>query len=206
MMPGSEMPPLLSRAQLPDAVITMSTAFADDPLWLYLYPERQQRQRALEGFFRSVLALSINQGKTYGFGISPAGVAVWDFPGQPRVSLSPAAFAPFFRLALSPFALAAFRVRRVFAQFERMRRTYAPEPHFYLQTIGIRPDSQGQGLASRLIRPFLAEADGRGLPCYTETVTPENVSLYQHYGFQVAEQCRLPGLHLTLWGFYRSKE
>jgi ribosomal protein S18 acetylase RimI-like enzyme len=72
-----------------------------------------------------------------------------------------------------------------------------------LQTIGIRPEAQGQGLASRLIRPFLAEADGRGLPCYTETVTPENVSLYEHYGFQVAEQCRLPGLPLTLWGFYR---
>jgi ribosomal protein S18 acetylase RimI-like enzyme len=87
-----------------------------------------------------------------------------------------------------------------------MRKTYAPGPHLYLQTIGIRPEAQGQGLASRLIRPFLAEADRRGLPCYTETVTPENVGLYEHYGFRVVEMRHLPGLGLTLWGFYRPKE
>ena len=139
MMPNTEMPPLLSIAQLQDAVKTLSTAFEDDPLWLYIYPERQKRQRALACFFRSVLALSINQHKAYGIGSPPAGVAVWYFPSQPRVALSPSVLVPFLLLALSPFALAALKVRKVFAQFERMRRTYAPEPHFYLQTIGIRP-------------------------------------------------------------------
>jgi ribosomal protein S18 acetylase RimI-like enzyme len=202
-MPNHKIPPLLPRAQLPDAVITLSTAFADDPLWLHIYPERQKRQRALAGFFRSVLALSINQQKAYGIGSPPAGVAVWDLPGQPRVALSPLVLVPFLRLTLSPFALAALKVRKVFAQFERMRRTYAPEPHLYLQTIRIRPDSQGQGLASRLIRPFLVEADRNRLVCYTETVTPSNVSLYQHFGFQVVEECTIPGIPLRLWGFYK---
>jgi ribosomal protein S18 acetylase RimI-like enzyme len=204
MMPTGGMPPALSNAELLDAVITLSTAFEDDPLWLYIYPDRQERQQALSGFFRSVLALSIRQQKAYGIGSPPTGVAVWDFPGQPRSPLSVAAFAPLLRLAFSPFALAAFKVRRVFAQFERMRKTHAGGPHAYLQTVGIRPDSQGQGLASQLIRPFLLAADGSGLGCYTETVTPSNVSIYQHYGFKVVEDCTVPGIPLRLWGFYRS--
>ena len=43
MMLNDEMPPLLSMEQLQEGVRTLSTAFEDDPLWLYTYPERQKR-------------------------------------------------------------------------------------------------------------------------------------------------------------------
>jgi ribosomal protein S18 acetylase RimI-like enzyme len=184
------------------AAETLARAFQRDPLWQLLYPNEGQRQSALAVFFRAGVNLAIRQQRAYGVGSPLTGVAVWESPGYTQ-ALSPLDFAPFMRLLFSPFILAGWRVRGVFSRFEQMRKTYAPGPHLYLQTIGIHPEAQGQGLASRLIRPFLAEADRRGLPCYTETVTPENVSLYEHYGFQVAEQCRLPGLPLILWGFYR---
>jgi ribosomal protein S18 acetylase RimI-like enzyme len=193
---------LLAPAECPDAAETLARAFQRDPLWQLVYSNERQRQQALAVFFRAVVNLAIRQQRAYGLGSPLAGVAVWEIPGH-TPALSPLDFAPFLRLAFSPFILAGWRVRGVFTRFEQMRKTYAPGPHLYLQTIGIRPEAQGQGWASRLIRPFLAEAVGRGLPCYTETVTPENVTLYQHYGFQVAEQCHLPDLRLTLWGFYR---
>ena len=68
------------------------------------------------------------------------------------------------------------------------QKIYAPEPHCYLQSIGVRPGYQGQGLASGLVRPFLDEADSRGISSYTETMTPSNVGLYEHFGFTCVEQ------------------
>lgn len=52
-------------------------------------------------------------------------------------------------------------------------------------------------------RKLTAEADARGLPTYTETMTPANVGLYAHYGFQVMEAYRIPNTDLMQWAFLR---
>ena len=205
MPPIDDKPRLLAMAESSAAAETLALAFLHDPLWQFIYPNERQRQQMLAVFFRAVVHLAIRQQRAFGVGSPLAGVAVWEIAGQKPAS-SLLDFVPFLRLVFSSFALAGWRVRRVFTGFEQMRQAYAPAAHYYLQNIGVRPTAQGQGLASQLIRPFLAEADARGLASYTETVTPENVSLYEHYGFRVVEQCRLPGLPLTLWGFYREEK
>jgi N-acetylglutamate synthase-like GNAT family acetyltransferase len=195
---------LLSRDMISSATETMSKAFHGDPLWQYLYPNEQKRQRALATFFKAVLTLSINSQQAYGIGSPPVGVAVWNFPGQNKVFPSVTALARLLRLAISSFAIVAYNSRNIFAQFERMQKTYASEPHYYLQTIGIRPDFQGHGLSSRLIRPFLDGADTSGVSSYTETMTPANVSLYEHFGFSCLEQYSVPNTQLNIWAFYRT--
>ena len=52
------------------------------------------------------------------------------------------------------------------------------------------PSARGQGLSSRLIRPFLEMAD---------TLTRSNVGLYKHFGFQCVEESPVPGTELTVW-------
>ena len=195
---------LLSKASLAGAAATMSKAFHQDPLWQYLYPDEQIRQRILLRFFTAILTLSMDSRQTYGVGALPAGVAVWDFPGQKKGLPSFMASVRLLRLVLSSFSLAAYKARTSFAQFERMRKTHAPGPHFYLQTIGIHPDFQGQGLSSQLIRPFLEKADSLGVGTYTETMTPSNVSLYEHFGFVCMEKYVVPETQLSLWAFYRA--
>jgi GNAT superfamily N-acetyltransferase len=195
---------LLSQEALNSAAETLCSAFRNDPLWQYLYPNELKRQRALAHFFKPILTLSISARQTYGVGTPPVGIAVWNLPGQDQGSPSVIALARLFRLAISSFAIAAYKARGIFAQFERMRKTHAPEPHYYLQTIGIRPDFQRQGLSSRLIRPFLDEADTRGMNSYTETMTYSNVSLYEHFGFTCVEHYSLPQNQLNIWAFYRA--
>jgi len=194
----------LSKDSLAGAADTMSKAFHRDPWWQYLYQDEQMRQRVLIDFFMAVLALSIDSRRTYGVGALPAGVAVWRFPGQKKGFPSFMAIMRLLRLAFSPFSLAAYKARNSFAQFERMRKTYAPGAYFYLQTIGVHPDFQGQGLSSTLIRPFLQEADSLGLSTYTETMTPSNVSLYEHFGFVCVEEYVVPMTSLRIWASYRA--
>ena len=54
------------------------------------------------------------------------------------------------------------------------------------------------------MRPFLDEADSRGISSYTETMTPSNVGLYEHFGFTCVEQYAVPGTELNIWAFYRA--
>lgn len=51
---------------------------------------------------------------------------------------------------------------------------------------------QGRGVASRLIRPFLDRADSEHVGAYTETMTPSNVPLYEHFGFRCQEAYAVP--------------
>ena len=84
-----------------------------------------------------------------------------------------------------------------------MQKKYAPKPHYYLSTISVLPESQGRGLASKLIRSFLEKTDEQSVGTYTETMTPSNVGLYEHYGFQCMEQHRVPRTDLSIWALFR---
>ncbi len=68
----------------------------------------------------------------------------------------------------------------------------------------MRPDRQGSGTASALIRPFLQLADQQGVPAYTETVTAANVPLYEHFGFVMVESKRIQSCNLTTFALLRS--
>jgi len=79
----------------------------------------------------------------------------------------------------------------------------APFKHWFLQAIGVDPQFQGRGYAGRLLRQMLARIDEAGLPCYLETLEEQNVQLYEHFGFTVAEKSAIPETNLTNWAMLR---
>ena len=81
----------------------------------------------------------------------------------------------------------------------------AGEPHFYLDNMGVVPSAQGQGLSSKLIRPFLEIADAQRVIMYTETVTRSNVPRYEHFGFQCVEESAIAGTGITVWALRRPR-
>jgi hypothetical protein len=181
----------------------LSKAFYSDPLWKYLVPDDAKRAALLPKFYRAFVRLGLRSGQTFGVGDPVEGVAVWSKPGQ-EVVFSGLFGVDFLKLIFSPFILTFARTAfPIFSRFEMMQKRYAPEPHFYLNTIGVMPEAQGKGLASKLIRPFLAQADTQGVSTYTETMTPSNVGLYEHYGFRVMEEYCVPNTELSIWSFYR---
>ena len=78
-----------------------------------------------------------------------------------------------------------------------------PFKHWFLQAIGVDPQFQGRGYASKLLRPMLSRIDEEGLPCYLETLEGQNVRLYEHFGFKVLEESNVPNTNLTNWAMLR---
>jgi ribosomal protein S18 acetylase RimI-like enzyme len=163
----------------------------------------RKTRKVLFKFFKVLISAGILSQQTYGVGEPLEGIAIWSIPNQKSLSFSGFIKAGFLKLLFSSFTLLVFKAFKIFAKFETMQKKYAPEPHYYLNTISVLPSAQGKGLASKLIKPFLEKADKEKLGVYTETMTPSNVSLYEHYGFQCVEQYRVPKTDLSIWAFYR---
>ena len=74
----------------------------------------------------------------------------------------------------------------------KLKETYTSHVDWYLYNLSVSRKAQGKGIASRLLRPMLEFCDMENMVCYLETNKERNVSLYQHYGFQLAEQKPVP--------------
>jgi hypothetical protein len=54
------------------------------------------------------------------------------------------------------------------------------------------------------MKPMLARIADQGRSCYLETQKEQNVSLYEHYGFEVIHTDVIPGIDMKHWGMVKS--
>lgn len=63
--------------------------------------------------------------------------------------------------------------------------------YIYIQTIGVKTSHQGKGIGGKLLRTIFEMAASTNSICYLETETKENVSLYNHLGFQTVDELKI---------------
>ena len=82
----------------------------------------------------------------------------------------------------------------------------AMPPHHHLNMIGVRRTQQRLGLARRLLEAVhaLAAADPQSSGVSLTTERPENVALYEHFGYRVVGHVRVSAEAET-WGLFRGR-
>jgi len=193
----------LEKEQIEQASQVLSRAFRDDPELLSFVPDEQKRQKLLRSMFRIALAHAIRHGEVYA--VSPAieGVAVWLPSAAPEISLWTMLRGGGLGL-LFKTGWGFLRKMKEDEDFARkLRRKLAPFTHWYLAVLGVDPELQGKGYASRLLKPKLARFDREKLPAYLETSIEDYVPIYQHFGFKVIKEATLPGSGAKMWVMMR---
>jgi GNAT superfamily N-acetyltransferase len=66
--------------------------------------------------------------------------------------------------------------------------------HWHLGPFAVAVDVQGRGIGSRLLAACCEHVDRLGEPLHLETDKPENVRLYQRFGFQTREEVEILGV------------
>jgi ribosomal protein S18 acetylase RimI-like enzyme len=177
----------------------LARAFADDPVWTGVFPDPQRRPHRLAELFRALVRMHL-------LGQRPlttpdlAGVALWRPPGS-RARLRDTVRSRF----VMPRAVAGFsrderrRLIGTTRQFEGRRAALVPEPHWYLECLGVEPACQGEGIGTALVSRVLDEADAHGAPAYLETETLANVHFYERLGFEVVEQHVAQAVGVPVW-------
>ena len=69
-----------------------------------------------------------------------------------------------------------------------LKKEFTDNYDWYLYNLSIKKDAQGKGIASKLVKPMLKFLDDEKMVAYLETNKESNVSLYNHYGFELKKE------------------
>ena len=177
-------------ADLPAIADTLADAFADYPWtrWTVAADDHPRRLRALQLYFTERVGLPYGRVWTAG---ANAAAAVWT---TPETHVPPEVFtAPELAAVYGDRAANAIEAEEFLAPYRPSR------PGWFLATIGVSRDRQGQGLGAAVLVPGLAEADRTGHDAYLETADERNVRFYTRFGFEVAADVHLPGGGPRTW-------
>jgi len=200
----SELIPL-KKNQIKLASRMLARAFQDDPIMAYACSDAGDRKTISRCAYEFLLRYNLGHSQIYTTSDRLEGVAIWQRYEKANMS--------FWRLLLSGAMWPALRMgtkvgRKMQAFYkyaENKHRELVPFPHGYLMLIGVDPKFQGKGYASKLLRVMLSRMDEEGLPCYLETETEKNVSLYQHFDFKVIDEFIIPETTVKLWAMLREE-
>lgn len=184
----------------------LARAFVDDPFFTYVYPDATERRAKLPYLSEYFLRYGLRYGQAHVTSPQLEGIAVW--VRLKKVSM------PFWRVLLSGGLWPAFKLgRRAMQKLKNLSKyiddkhgKLIPVTHWYLSLLAVAPEFQGRGYAGRLIREMLPRIDEESLPCYLETVSEQNVPIYQHFGFKVIDEFIIPETTVKVWAMLRESK
>ncbi len=192
----------LEAKQIPEAGRVLARAFRTDPLQAYIFPDVDESVKRSPTMFSSIVRSGIERAEVWTT-TATAGIAVWRPPARGAPEEAEHDDANVDRLPELMGHAAFERLSTFFAAIEPFHLEAAPEPHWYLEILGVDPARQGQGIGSALLQPILDRADADGVACYLETANAKNVPFYVARGFAVVLETIEPGSGLRLWTFRR---
>lgn len=166
-----------------EVVEIFASAFFDDPAVHWWFPEVALRERQLRWVYAFYTRLKSEACVRDRDG--PA-AAIWYPPGHPPVHTTWAELKA--GLLTAPFSLgwgATARGLSLDAAIQR-RLKFVQQPCWYLDTLAVHPQAQGQGKGSALLRHGLARAEGRAV--YLFTVNGKDLPFYERHGFETVGQ------------------
>jgi ribosomal protein S18 acetylase RimI-like enzyme len=188
---------------LAPAASVLSRAFWNDPLTVYFFNAEEKRKVFLPAYFVYRLKQALRWGEVYATSQNLESIAVWRHSREIESSLWKDLRTGGLRLYRLCGSELITRMKQVDQFTIERRRMLAPSSYMHLGPLGTDPSHQGRGYATRLVRPMLDYLDERGLPCYLEAQSESNVSLYQHYGFEVVAEGHVPIAEIPHWDMIR---
>ena len=74
----------------------------------------------------------------------------------------------------------------------KLKKEFTGNVDWYLYNLSVKRSAQGKGIAGKLLRPMLEFCDRENIVSYLETNKESNVSLYKHFGFELAKSELIP--------------
>jgi len=155
---------------------TLVSAFTDDPVERWLYPELPDYLTHFPRFLEAFGGRAFDEQTVWRLGEYSA-VALWLPPGaEPDGD----AIISVLTETVSPD-----KHDDTFAVIEQIDAAHPTYPHWYLPWFGVDSVLQGRGLGGELMEHCLEIVDASHVPAYLETPNPRTLTFYDRHGFEV---------------------
>ncbi len=188
-------------ADLSGVIGDLDAAFAGDIMFDWFLRDDGRRDAGRRRFFDALI-------RNVAFGTarierpaSGGAAAVW----MPPAATGPISLLKELRVAPAILhATGLARVPRILALQSAIEQHHPKNrPYAYLWFLGVRPQAQGMGVGSRLLRAATCRLDAARLGAYLETQTRRNVALYRRHGFEVTAEFHAREDAPPMWGMWR---
>lgn len=196
----------LTEDQIKPASKVYSRAFQDDPGFIYSIPDSFERENKLHYLYEFVIRYGFSYGEVYATSPNLEGVATWLPYWESETSLERQNRCGLREIPSKMGIEFVIKFMPIENYYSSLHKRHANFPHTYLYSVAVDPFYQGKGFASILLRAKFAEIDKQKLPCYLETFTEKDASIYQHFGFEVIEEGIIPGTKVPIWAMLRKIE
>ncbi|KAL7816028.1 acyl-CoA N-acyltransferase [Trichoderma aethiopicum] len=185
--------------EVPLMVETYFEAFSQDPIHQRFAPRGTQ---SAHDFWTQALTAEIRDKKNHF-------LSVWDDTASPEAFVG---FAKWIAPGASPEPMPAVdqwpsEGDQEFSAFffgrlsDMHHKAMGERPHWYLELLAVKPEYQGKGAASLMLRYGVDKADEDKVECFLDA-SPKGQPIYERYGFRVVQsdtflegtyvQCAMP--------------
>jgi ribosomal protein S18 acetylase RimI-like enzyme len=186
-------------ADAPRLAQALASAFQDDPVIAWIFPDQQRRRAVLAAFMEFRLRKLAFPHDEVWMNADGDAAAVW-LPPPGRWQLSR---PQQLRLLPTLVRFLGLRTASVLRGLERMEARHPHDPsHWYLFILGTEQTAQGRGLGSALLAQVLARVDTDRMPAYLESSSERNLAWYSRHGFEVTSEVAIPG-GPRIWPMWR---
>ncbi|PRZ04396.1 acetyltransferase (GNAT) family protein [Isoptericola sp. CG 20/1183] len=178
--------------EVPAVRTLLARAFAEDPMFSWVFPEASGRTEALAVFMGLLVEAYEAAGQVDVVAAddgSPAAVALWrvvESVEPPPAAVTLPTVGGYLSAVVGPDHAAA-----VGAGLAETREHRPEGTHAYLNALGAAPERRGQGYGAAAVRRVTDHADAARIPTHLDTVSPDNVEWYARRGFDVVARYRL---------------
>lgn len=190
------------RAQLKQVTRVLARAFQKGPIYVQFLPDEKQRRKKLPVLFGTLIKYTFKYGEVTATSKNLEGVMCCLPSESGDMTLWRMFRCGGWRIPLKGLKFMR-RLNEVNDILNKLHEKHAPFPHTHLLHIGVEPDLQRRGYGGKLLRHLIAELDAHRRPCYLETAKPENVPLYEHFGFETLEKQEFPERDFMVWAMLR---
>ena len=196
----------LSEKHIKPASLILSRAFQNDPILRWQILDANKRIIEAHHIYEIKLRIGIRYGEVYGTSENLEGIAIWRSPKNVNFPYWKYLTKGGFKLPFKFGIKIAKRMTFIKAVNDSMRNIYMKVPYWYFGLIGVDPKFQGQGFASKLIKPMLRRIDNENLPTYLETTLERNLPFFEYFGFNKLEEIIIPNTNIVHWSMIRISE
>lgn len=181
----------------------MVKSFVNDPMCNHIFSKVDKKKEALKAYLEYRVRYGIKYGQVYTTSEKFEGVVIWIPSFHADYSYWKSLKSGGIKMVLKLGLKIINQLKSMNRYAKELRENLVEEPHWNLSPIGVKPEYQGKGSASKLIRPFLKYLDTQQISCFLETMTQENLAIYERYGFDVVGEIKIPNTELINWGMLR---
>ncbi len=189
----------ISPHEIDETANTLFCAFQNDPMMQYIFDGEENYQSKGPAVIKTWIAYCVRYGKAFrtsGF----ESVGIRRKPGDLKMSL--------WRILRSgmiktPQLIGKDGLKRIEtlekALTEQKIKNMGNKKFWYCWVLGTKPEKQGYGFGSAIMRRTFELAKNDNLPCYLETVTESALSVHKKKGYQLLSEFLIPDSQLKIF-------